>query len=576
MVLNGKINKKTTLNGTLGANPGSVSITVDTALSSTSENPVQNKVIKAALDEKADQSSVNALMSAFEVVDDYEALLSSTAHTVLVRHNDGEYGDGGECLFEVTAESTWTIPRSNGTYVRPLMNQGDLIQQNTDIKELLRLCSGYVGNSALTFGGDHTMFDDTCTDEINCSTFVSAILQGISYENSRYALGSGASNVIGVGTGSTHLPDSSSLLSGQMASFFAQHKQLFSIPEDPSDAVGILQPGDLLFSGPDDGTRDSCAWGIGHVAVVLATSYPTYNYIVVAQAGGSPSAITDSTLNTTTGNIAIIKLNTAERLRYCKAFARPNYGYKLTPDGENLVSTALGNAYYFDVSCVPGVFIDGTYGKPAYGASWSGDMRLHAVSPGITITNESTLPIGVALYTADYEFVRRVTANASAEITVGANEYYARFMIYTTDLDSALKASIKALGGGSSITVDSALSSTSENPVQNKAVKSALDAKADKLTEVTVSTAGAVTQALDAGKIYHFNGALIALTITLNAPASGDLAQYHFDFLSGSSAPTLTMPNTITMPDSFSVEASKRYEVDILNNYGAVVSWANF
>ena len=100
-------------------------------------------------------------------------------------------------------------------------------------------------------------------------------------------------------------------------------------------------------------------------------------------------------------------------------------------------------------------------------------------------------------------------------------------------------------------------------------------AKADKITEVTVSTAGAVTQALDAGKLYHFTGALTALTITLNAPASGDPAQYHFDFLSGSTAPTLTMPDTVVMPDSFTVEANKRYEVDVLNNYGAVVSWAN-
>ena len=108
----------------------------------------------------------------------------------------------------------------------------------------------------------------------------------------------------------------------------------------------------------------------------------------------------------------------------------------------------------------------------------------------------------------------------------------------------------------------------------SRAAASDLAAKADKVTEVTVSTAGAVTQALDAGKIYHFTGALTALTITLNAPASGDLAQYHFDFLSGSTAPTLTMPNTVTMPDSFTVEAGKRYEVDVLNNYGAVVSWA--
>lgn len=42
---------------------------------------------------------------------------------------------------------------------------------------------------------------------------------------------------------------------------------------------------------------------------------------------------------------------------------------------------------------------------------------------------------------------------------------------------------IEGGGGGSSITIDSALSSTSENAVQNKVVKGALDAKADK-TEI--------------------------------------------------------------------------------------------
>ncbi|MBR6353305.1 MAG: hypothetical protein IKS25_04200 [Oscillospiraceae bacterium] len=91
--------------------------------------------------------------------------------------------------------------------------------------------------------------------------------------------------------------------------------------------------------------------------------------------------------------------------------------------------------------------------------------------------------------------------------------------------------------------------------------------------EVTVSDDGAVTQALDPGKIYHFTGALTALTITLNAAASGQLAQYHFDFDSGSTAPTLTLPNTVTMPSGFTVEASKHYEIDILNNYGAVMAW---
>lgn len=98
---------------------------------------------------------------------------------------------------------------------------------------------------------------------------------------------------------------------------------------------------------------------------------------------------------------------------------------------------------------------------------------------------------------------------------------------------------------------------------------------APAVTEVTVSTAGAVTQALDAGKLYHFTGALTALTITLNAAPSGQLAQYHFDFDCGSTAPTVTIPSTVHMPDANSFEASKHYEVDILNNYGAVISWAN-
>ena len=94
------------------------------------------------------------------------------------------------------------------------------------------------------------------------------------------------------------------------------------------------------------------------------------------------------------------------------------------------------------------------------------------------------------------------------------------------------------------------------------------------VTEITNSTAGAVTQALDAGKIYHFTGALTSLTITLNAAGAGIIPQYHFDFDSGSTAPTVTLPGTVTMEGgTFTPEASKHYEIDILNNYGVYVEW---
>ena len=91
--------------------------------------------------------------------------------------------------------------------------------------------------------------------------------------------------------------------------------------------------------------------------------------------------------------------------------------------------------------------------------------------------------------------------------------------------------------------------------------------------EVTVATAGAVTQALDAGKVYHFTGALTSLTLTLNAAPTGRLAQYHFDFNSGSTATTLTLAGVNWPSGSFTPDASKRYEVDILNGYGVYLEW---
>lgn len=242
-------------------------------------------------------------------------------------------------------------------------------------------------------------------------------------------------------------------------------------------------------------------------------------------------------------------------------------------------------------------------------------------------------------------------------LTIGENTYIvidagARTLIGDlSNLDTTAKNNLVAAineafnSGGSSITVDSALSSSSENPVQNKVINSALNlkaplasptftgtpkaptpltsdnstrvattayvkqnipsvpsaytsdpamdgtasagssanyargdhvhpsdtTKADKVTVTTVSDAGAVSQALDAGKIYDFTGALTSLTITLNAATAP--AQYHFRFDSGSTAVSLTLPQTVVMPSGFQVEANKHYEIDILDGYGVAQSW---
>lgn len=90
--------------------------------------------------------------------------------------------------------------------------------------------------------------------------------------------------------------------------------------------------------------------------------------------------------------------------------------------------------------------------------------------------------------------------------------------------------------------------------------------------EETDDNDGAVTKALDAGTLYHFTGDLTDLTITLTDTT--DLAHYHFDFVSGDTAVELTLPDSVIMPDGFAVEANKRYEIDICNNYGTAQEWS--
>lgn len=90
--------------------------------------------------------------------------------------------------------------------------------------------------------------------------------------------------------------------------------------------------------------------------------------------------------------------------------------------------------------------------------------------------------------------------------------------------------------------------------------------------EITISTSGAVTQELQPDTIYHFTStALTSLTLTFGGTATD---QYHFDFISPSTAATLTLPSTVTMESSFNVEANTKYEIDIVNNEGVYAEWA--
>ena len=86
-------------------------------------------------------------------------------------------------------------------------------------------------------------------------------------------------------------------------------------------------------------------------------------------------------------------------------------------------------------------------------------------------------------------------------------------------------------------------------------------------TTVVNKTASDTSQTLEANKFYIFPE---MSTLTITCPSTG--GEYAFRFTSGATATTLTMTG-ITMPDGFTVEANRVYEINVYQGYGLAVSW---
>lgn len=81
-------------------------------------------------------------------------------------------------------------------------------------------------------------------------------------------------------------------------------------------------------------------------------------------------------------------------------------------------------------------------------------------------------------------------------------------------------------------------------------------------SQVTVTTAGAVTQELAPNTVYVFTGELTSLTLTLGTPISGIANLYQAFFFNGSTAVNLTLPSGVDIGD-FVPEADKLSEINI-------------
>lgn len=87
-------------------------------------------------------------------------------------------------------------------------------------------------------------------------------------------------------------------------------------------------------------------------------------------------------------------------------------------------------------------------------------------------------------------------------------------------------------------------------------------------------TASDTTVELEPNKLYVFPE-MASLTYTLATPEDTSIAnEYHFVFRSGATATELVHPANVSVPDNFTVEKNKVYEISILEGCIAYQSWA--
>lgn len=98
---------------------------------------------------------------------------------------------------------------------------------------------------------------------------------------------------------------------------------------------------------------------------------------------------------------------------------------------------------------------------------------------------------------------------------------------------------------------------------------SAVGNKADKTVVATTQPAGGFLP--DA--VYNLGELSGSVTFSLAAAVSSNVNHYFFTFSTGATATTITWPNGITWQGGSAptINASKHYEISILNNYGVAM-----
>lgn len=265
--------------------------------------------------------------------------------------------------------------------------------------------------------------------------------------------------------------------------------------------------------------------------------------------------------------------NSLAELQAVTGATNNDYGFVIEYDEQ-------GNEYYdrYKYNGTAWIFEYKIESTPFTAAQWA------AIQSGITsgdVTKLAALPTNAQL--TALLAAKQDTINDLASIRSGASAGATAYQkpsggIPKSDLSSAVQTSLGK--------ADTALQSYTEtDPVFSASPAASItpsditewDGKAEPTPVVnhgTSDTTFAVTP-----NIMHIWGTVTSLTLTLATPTDSTIVnEYMIEFTSGSTATTLSLPSSIEWAEScgnLSVEASKTYQISIVNNIGLWASISN-
>ena len=325
----------------------------------------------------------------------------------------------------------------------PCASQTAPVPCNVPKEDLMNVMMSYYNQLGLVYGQQHTLYHSQVTNQIDCTSFVSAVIAGITYDNSRYVKGDSAINTIGVSVGTNLNRYNTDIgwnrfLTYEFPMYYGEQKRLYYMPASPIKACNLLQFGDILLMYDDqDVTRDK-QFNVGHVAFVLNT-IPNNNTVTIIQAGGVGNVI--QKLNNESKVVKTTELKLTEEIiaSHIQAFVRPQYQPQekvsnyMRANIDNFGSTD----YVFNVDFDINTAINATTGRieGPTNANFAATREYIPVKSGSTIvyTGPRSDPAdnvqfdpNIYEYDADYNFIQTQYIG-NTQKTLSVNTKYIRF-----------------------------------------------------------------------------------------------------------------------------------------------------